>query len=63
MTPTKEGVVTGTQCNVRGERSNAEAAPCSCLAEAFGHMRFPHAHGKLGALDSAPFIVTYRLAP
>jgi serine/threonine-protein kinase len=60
----KEGVVSDTTCNVRGAvGSNGEAALCSCLAVAIGRMKLPPAHGKLGALESGSFIVTYRLVP
>jgi hypothetical protein len=64
VTPTKQGVVADTSCNVRGAvGSDGESALCSCIAVAMGHLKLPAAHGKLGLLDSAPFIVTYHLTP
>ncbi len=64
VTPTKQGVVTDTSCNVRGAvRSDVEIALCPCIEEAMGRLKLPPAHGKLGLLDSAPFIVTYRITP
>src|SRR5439155_26112010 len=63
VSPRKDGVVSDVNCAIPKVNTPAEAALCSCVDAAISQMRFPPAHGKLGFLDSGPFIVDYRLAP
>jgi hypothetical protein len=63
VSPKKDGTVGDVSCNVRGPThdSPGEAAICGCTSATMGRWRFPPAHGRLGLLDSGPFIFEYRL--
>ena len=63
--PTKDGTVESIQCSVGRppHDSVGEITLCGCAERVTGSWKFPAAHGKLGMLDSAPFILDYTIAP
>jgi len=63
VSPNKSGVVGEVQCSLRVHDTAGEAAFCGCAGSAIGKWKYPPARGKLGFLDSGPFIYDYKLFP
>ena len=64
VSPNKSGVVGEVQCSLGATRSTAgETAFCGCASAVIGKWKYPPARGKLGLLDSGPFIYDYKLFP
>jgi len=59
----KHGAISDVMCSLPKSNPQAESAMCGCLRVAIGRWRLPAAHGRLGLLDAAPFILEYRIAP
>jgi eukaryotic-like serine/threonine-protein kinase len=61
--PNKSGTVESVQCSMRVHNTAGETALCGCVEATMGRWKYPAAHGRLGFLDSAPFIYGYKLFP
>ncbi len=59
--PSKTGLVESVDCSVMGSPPGEDAL-CGCIERVIGKWRYPPAHGKLGMLDSAPFIYSMKVS-